>query len=361
MSGPASTPMMRPTVQPSSGTPSTSAYTLSTSESTMPSYAPYGSLPQNNLYFPFPGPPQPIAPPQGQPHAGVNFVQPSPIQQFQNFEQLNMENPWPISRIMPKRKEKTETIITQDQGETTPNKTNLLGATRIRGTRTPKGEITTNAKGGTTTTTSRRTSLVPFVVSMVIILTISPKLSDFKWMKDSMNVPCPPAPPAPQQAPQQYLQQPPPTVLQNPIPHQGVMNTQQEMHPAPPQMGQYQNPGNLVDHNILLTSEEEILLQMRSRQYNAPPESTPTTSEAVPVTTGQPLMIPCPNTEPPICIPRIPLRWNVNNPQARVAHNYSLVDDLVQSPAAMSVLEVLQTCPTQWKSLLSCLGGSRPC
>jgi hypothetical protein len=159
-------------------------------------------------------------------------------------------------------------------------------------------------------------------------------------MKDSMNVPRPPASPAPQQAPQQYLQQPPPMVLQNPIPHQGVMNTQQEVHPAPPQMGQYQNPGNLVDRTILLTSEEEILLQMRSRQYNAPPESTPTTSETVPVTVGQPLMIPCPSTEPPLCIPRIPLRWNVNNPQARATHNYSLVDDLVQS---------LQPCQS-WKS-----------
>jgi hypothetical protein len=77
-------------------------------------------------------------------------------------------------------------------------------------------------------------------------------------------------------------------VLQNPIPHQGVMNTQQEVHPAPPQMGQYQNPGNPVDRNILLTSEEEILLQMRSHQYNAPPESTPTTSEAAPATTDNP-------------------------------------------------------------------------
>jgi hypothetical protein len=55
---------------------------------------------------------------------------------------------------MPKIKKKPETIITQDQGEITPNKTNLLGATRTRVTRTPKGEITTNAKGGTTTTTS---------------------------------------------------------------------------------------------------------------------------------------------------------------------------------------------------------------
>jgi hypothetical protein len=60
---------------------------------------------------------------------------------------------------MPKRKEKTETIITQDQGEITPNKTNLLGETRIRVTRTPKGTITTNAKGGTTTTTSKKLPL----------------------------------------------------------------------------------------------------------------------------------------------------------------------------------------------------------
>jgi hypothetical protein len=71
-------------------------------------------------------------------------------------------------------------------------------------------------------------------------------------------------------------------------------------------------------------------------------------------------MIPCPNTEPPICIPRIPLRRNVNNPQARATHNYSLVDDLAQSPAAMSVLEVLQTCPTQQKSFLSTLGEVDP-
>jgi hypothetical protein len=108
-------------------------------------------------------------------------------------------------------------------------------------------------------------------------------------MKESMNAQRPPVSPAPQQAPQQYLQQPPPTILQNPIPHQGVMNTQQEVHPAPPQMGQYQNPGpnqpgNLVDRNILLTNEEEILLQTRGRQYGVPPESTPTTSEMAPAT-----------------------------------------------------------------------------
>jgi hypothetical protein len=94
ISGPSSTPTMRPTSQPSSGTPSTLAYTLSTSESVTPSYVPYGSFPQNNPYFPFPGPPKPMAPPpQGHPHTRVNFFRPSPIQQYKNFEQLNTENP----------------------------------------------------------------------------------------------------------------------------------------------------------------------------------------------------------------------------------------------------------------------------
>jgi hypothetical protein len=71
-------------------------------------------------------------------------------------------------------------------------------------------------------------------------------------------------------------------------------------------------------------------------------------------------VIPRPSAEPPLRIPRIPLRRNVHNPQARAAHNYSLVDDLAQSPAAMSVLEVLQTFPTQRKSLLSAMGAVDP-
>jgi hypothetical protein len=55
-----------------------------------------------------------------------------------------------------------------------------------------------------------------------------------------------------------------------------MMNTQQEINSTPPQMGQYKNPGhnqprNPVDHNILLTSEEEILLQTRGHQYGMPP------------------------------------------------------------------------------------------
>ena len=71
-------------------------------------------------------------------------------------------------------------------------------------------------------------------------------------------------------------------------------------------------------------------------------------------------MIPRPNTDPTIHILHILLRKNVNNPQARATHNYSLVNELVQSSKTMSVLEVLQTYPNQWKSLLFTLGEFDP-
>jgi hypothetical protein len=149
---------------------------------------------------------------------------------------------------------------------------------------------------------------------------------------------------------------PPPFLLKNPIPHQGLINIQPDMQPKPPQLGQYPNTGTSVDHTILLTSEEEVQQQTHSLYYSTPSESSPTTTEAIPVTTRTPLIIPRPKTKTSLRIPRISLRSNVHNRQARATHNYSLVDDLAQSLSSMLVLEVLQTCPTQRKSLLSSLG-----
>ena len=40
--------------------------------------------------------------------------------------------------------------------------------------------------------------------------------------------------------------------------------------------------------------------------------------------------------------------------------NYSIVDDVSQSPASMSPLEVLQSCPTQRKELVNALGVVNP-
>ena len=66
--------------------------------------------------------------------------------------------------------------------------------------------------------------------------------------------------------------------------------------------------------------------------------------------------------------PRIPkgvfkcLRHNPN-PNARAAQNYSVVEDLGQTPCVMYALELIHTFPPQRKSLLSTLGvadGSSP-
>jgi hypothetical protein len=48
------------------------------------------------------------------------------------------------------------------------------------------------------------------------------------------------------------------------------------------------------------------------------------------------------------------------NPHARVAQNHIIVEDLAQTPFAMSALEVLQIFPTQRKELLKDIGGIDP-
>jgi hypothetical protein len=47
-------------------------------------------------------------------------------------------------------------------------------------------------------------------------------------------------------------------------------------------------------------------------------------------------------------------------PHARAAQNYSIVEDLVQTPFVMLALKVLQSCPTQRKVLLKAIGGIDP-
>jgi hypothetical protein len=78
---------------------------------------------------------------------------------------------------MPRRKEKTKKITTQDEEEITPNKTVIVGTTKIKATKNPKGEIITINHNKGRTIISALTSVVLYVVSTNIILTTSPKLS----------------------------------------------------------------------------------------------------------------------------------------------------------------------------------------
>jgi hypothetical protein len=60
-------------------------------------------------------------------------------------------------------------------------------------------------------------------------------------------------------------------------------------------------------------------------------------------------------------IPKGAFKKASHNPNARAAQNYFVVEDLSQTPCAMSSLEVLQSCPTQRKSLLIVLGSTETC
>jgi len=94
----------------------------------------------------------------------------------------------------------------------------------------------------------------------------------------------------------------------------------------------------------------------RARDYG---ETETSKAKYVPETTDL-LYIERPSAE---SIPQI-LKCSANhstiNPNARTAHNYSIVEDLAQSPYAMSALEVLQTCPTQRSVLLLAIGAVDP-
>jgi hypothetical protein len=60
-------------------------------------------------------------------------------------------------------------------------------------------------------------------------------------------------------------------------------------------------------------------------------------------------------------IPKGAFKKDSHNPNARAAQNYSVVEDLSQTPCAMSALEVLQNYHSQRKALLTTLGSTETC
>jgi hypothetical protein len=60
-------------------------------------------------------------------------------------------------------------------------------------------------------------------------------------------------------------------------------------------------------------------------------------------------------------VPKGAFKKASHNPNTRATHNYSVVEDLSQTPCAMSALEVLQRYPSQRKALLTSLGSTKTC
>ena len=76
------------------------------------------------------------------------------------------------------------------------------------------------------------------------------------------------------------------------------------------------------------------------------------------MTSNGPLHIPSPKVEVHTKIPKGPLCRNAASDRA--AHSFSIVDELAQSSVTISMLELLQSCPSQIKALLSALGVVDP-
>ena len=103
-------------------------------------------------------------------------------------------------------------------------------------------------------------------------------------------------------------------------------------------------------------TNEETFFQTWNRNYNTPLDTNAlgasTNAPTTPLTISKMPIKPLPN------MAKGPNRRATN--YSKVAYNYSIMDDLAQSPTTMSALEVLQSCPKQWKALLSALGAVDP-
>jgi hypothetical protein len=132
----------------------------------------------------------------------------------------------------------------------------------------------------------------------------------------------------------------PPIVMTNPFPHNQHMASSSSN--ARNVAGGIQNPltqdGDLLCINMV---NSQVNVATRSRDYSShktiPGLESPPPPEI-------PFQIEKP--EPPPRILKGVLKCSTHNPNARAAQNYSIVEDLGQTPCAMSALEVLQMCPS---------------
>jgi hypothetical protein len=98
--------------------------------------------------------------------------------------------------------------------------------------------------------------------------------------------------------------------------------------------------------NVATQSLDYISSQVVPSIESPPPPETPLQIE---------------NLEPSPHLLKGVLKCSTHNPNARASQNYSIVEDIGQTPCAMSSLEVLQTCASHRNSFLSALGALDPC
>jgi hypothetical protein len=124
-------------------------------------------------------------------------------------------------------------------------------------------------------------------------------------------------------------------------------------------MPRQDQPNNSSNHNIDMNTTN-IHPQTHNHKYGMHPKLPPTMSYATQLPVSTPMMIPLPSGYPNPRVPKVPLWPIAHNQHAQETHSHNIVDDLAQSPTTMFILEVLQTYPSQLKSMLLALGVVKP-
>jgi hypothetical protein len=145
-------------------------------------------------------------------------------------------------------------------------------------------------------------------------------------------------------------------VLTNPFQH-GQNFTQASTSIEGGSQETFPPPNNPSSVNVYMVSGDAFITT-RAHDYSKPSASKKCKQVDLP---SLPLQIKKTLRETMTSIPKGAFKKTSHNPNARAAQNYSVVEDLSQTPSAMSTLEVLQRYPAQRKALLTALGSTKTC
>jgi hypothetical protein len=155
---------------------------------------------------------------------------------------------------------------------------------------------------------------------------------------------------------QKFVTQHQQAVLTNPFQHgqnltQASASTEKGSHESCP-------PQNASSSANVYMMKSDAFIATRAHDYTKSSASDKGKEAEIP---SLPLQIEKTLGETMTRIPKGAFKRASHNPNARAAQNYSVVEDLSQTPCAMSALEVLQSCPAQRKALLTALGSIETC
>jgi hypothetical protein len=155
---------------------------------------------------------------------------------------------------------------------------------------------------------------------------------------------------------QKFVTQQQPVVLTNPFQH-GQNLTQASTSAEGGSQGPSPSSNNPASTNVYMM-KGDAFISTRAHDYSKPSTSEKGKEAEIP---SLPLQIEKTLGETMTHIPKGAFKKASHNPNARATQNYSVVEDLSQTPCAMSTLEVLQSCPSQRKALLATLGSTETC